>query len=59
MLHHVLSQRLPTAMCTIYYPRLPDPILQRLAVTALAIFNDVIIRRHCGGRASAGLAANL
>ena len=44
MLHHVLSQRLPTAVCTIYYPLLPDPILQRLAVTALAIFNDVIIR---------------
>lgn len=44
MLRHVLSYRLPTAVCTVYYPRLPDPMLQRLAVTALAIFNDVIIR---------------
>lgn len=44
MLHHVLSQRLPTAVCTVYYPRLPDPMLQRLAVIALSIFNDVIIK---------------
>jgi hypothetical protein len=44
MLHHILNQRLPAAVCTVYYPRLPDPMLQRLAVTALAIFNDVIIR---------------
>ena len=44
MLQHVLSYRLPTAVCSIYYPHLPDPMLQRLAVTALAIFNDVIIR---------------
>lgn len=44
MLQRVLSYRLPTAVCSIYYPRLPDPVLQRLAVTALAIFNDVIIR---------------
>ena len=44
MLQHVLSYRLPTAVCSVYYPRLPDPMLQRLAVTALAIFNDVIIK---------------
>jgi hypothetical protein len=44
MLQHVFSYRLPTAVCSIYYPRLPDPVLQRLAVTALVIFNDVIIR---------------
>jgi hypothetical protein len=44
MLQHVLSYGLPTAVCTVYYPRLPDPMLQRLAVTALTIFNDVIIR---------------
>lgn len=44
MLQLVLSYRLPTVVCSIYYPRLPDPVLQRLAVTALAIFNDVIIR---------------
>jgi len=44
MLQQVLNCRLPTAVCTVYYPRLPDPMLQRLAVTALTIFNDVIIR---------------
>jgi hypothetical protein len=44
MLQRVLSYRLPTAVCSVYYPVLPDPMLQRLAVTALAIFNDVIIR---------------
>jgi hypothetical protein len=35
---------LPTAVCTIYYPRFPEPDLQRLAVTALSVFNDCIIR---------------
>jgi hypothetical protein len=44
MLHQVLRRQLPTAVCTVYYPRLPDPMLQRLAVTALSIFNDVIIK---------------
>ena len=43
MLDHVMSRRLPAAVCTVYYPQLPDPMLQKLAVTALAIFNDVII----------------
>lgn len=45
MLDEILSRRLPTAICTIYYPRLSDPALQRIAVTALTIFNDVIIRQ--------------
>jgi len=45
MLQHVLNHHLPTAVCSVYYPLLPDPVLQRLAVTALAIFNDVIIRQ--------------
>jgi lysophospholipase L1-like esterase len=44
MLGQVLARRLPTAVCTIYYPRFPDAALQRLAVTALASFNDCIIR---------------
>jgi hypothetical protein len=34
----------PAAVCTVYYPRFPDPLLQRLAVTALTVFNDAIIR---------------
>jgi lysophospholipase L1-like esterase len=44
MLVEVLSRGLPTAICTIYYPRFPDPTLQEVAVTALAVFNDCIVR---------------
>ena len=43
-LWRVLSVKLPTAVCTVYYPRFPDPALQRIAVAALASFNDIIIR---------------
>jgi lysophospholipase L1-like esterase len=44
MLTEVLAQGLPTAICTIYYPRFPDATLQKIAVTALTVFNDCIIR---------------
>ena len=44
MLNAVLAYGLPTAICTIYYPRFPDPDLQKIAVTALTVFNDCIIR---------------
>ena len=44
MLETVLSHRLAVAICTIYYPDFPDPQLQRIAVTALTVFNDCIIR---------------
>jgi lysophospholipase L1-like esterase len=44
MLTGVLAYRLPTAICTIYYPRFSDPDLQKVAVTALTVFNDCIIR---------------
>ncbi|HKQ52180.1 MAG TPA: GDSL-type esterase/lipase family protein [Pyrinomonadaceae bacterium] len=44
MLDGVLSLSLPTAVCTIYYPQLPDASLRRLAVTALTVFNDCILR---------------
>ena len=44
MLRAVLSRQLPTALCTIYYPRFPEPDFQRVAVTALTVFNDCIIR---------------
>ena len=44
MLDRVLDRRLPTALCTIYDARFPDPQEQRLVVTALSIFNDVISR---------------
>jgi lysophospholipase L1-like esterase len=46
--HHLvqaaLQHALPTALCTIYYPCFPVPVVQRLAITALTVFNDVIIR---------------
>lgn len=44
MLQEVLSYRLKTVVCTVYYPRFADRLLQRIAVAALTIFNDVIIR---------------
>lgn len=44
MMGHLLARRLPIAVCTIYYPRFPDETMQRLAVAALASFNDCIIR---------------
>lgn len=44
MLTEVLAQGLPTALCTVYYPRFPEAALQRMAVTALTVFNDCIIR---------------
>ncbi len=44
MLAEVLALGLPTAICTIYYPRFPEATLQRIAVTALTVFNDSIIR---------------
>ncbi len=44
MLAAVLKPGLPTAICTIYDPRFPNYRLQRLAVTALALFNNAILR---------------
>lgn len=44
MLIDVLSLGLPTAICTVYYPRFPDSFINRAACMALGIFNDVIIR---------------
>ncbi|HZG64421.1 MAG TPA: SGNH/GDSL hydrolase family protein [Rubrobacteraceae bacterium] len=44
MLTEVLAQGLPTAVCSVYYPRFPEATLQRMAVTALTVFNDCIIR---------------
>ena len=44
MLDAVLARGLPTALCTVYEPRFPDPRLQRLAITALTLFNDPIVR---------------
>ena len=44
MLAEALAHELPTAICTIYYPRFPDPTLQKVAVAGLTVFNDSIVR---------------
>lgn len=44
MLDALLGRGLPAAVCTIYDPRFPDPVRQRLAVAGLALFNDAIAR---------------
>ena len=44
MLDAIQPRMLPTAVCTIYDPRFPDPARQRLAIAGLALFNDVIAR---------------
>lgn len=45
MLQAVLSLKKPTAVCTIYYPQIPEAFAQKISVAALATFNDVIIKR--------------
>lgn len=44
LISKILSYEHPTAVCTIYYPRFEEPELQRIAITALSLFNDCIIR---------------
>jgi lysophospholipase L1-like esterase len=48
MLDELRSTGKPSAVCTIYYPRMEDPVVQRLAVAALSTFNDVITRAAFG-----------
>ena len=50
MLDAALRRGLPVAVCTIYDPRFPEPGRRRVAVVALAAFNDVITREAfaCG-----------
>jgi hypothetical protein len=44
MLRHVLQPHLPTALCTVYNGNFPDPAMQRLARSAMAVFDDRILR---------------
>ncbi|WP_284736076.1 SGNH/GDSL hydrolase family protein [Dongia deserti] len=44
MVEAVVGRKLATAFCTIYDPRYSDPIERRVATTALAVINDVIVR---------------
>lgn len=43
MLQEILRFGLPTAVCMIYNPRFPDPVLQRLALKVLPLLNDAIL----------------
>ena len=45
LLRNILSLGIPTAICTIYNPNYPESTYQRIGVSALTIFNDVIIRQ--------------
>jgi len=45
MLQAVLSLNKPTCVCTIYYPRMPEVFAQKIAIAALATFNDIIIKQ--------------
>jgi lysophospholipase L1-like esterase len=44
MIEFLLRRRLPLTICTIYNGNFPDPRFQRIASTALRVFNDVIVR---------------
>jgi hypothetical protein len=44
MLEEVAKRSLPTAVCTIYEPRFPDPPQRRVTATALTVLNDAITR---------------
>ena len=44
MLAAVLRRGLPVTVCTIYNGSFPDALMQRLASTALTVFNDAIMR---------------
>jgi hypothetical protein len=44
MLDVLLGRGLPAAVCTVYDPRFPGPERRRVAIVALATFNDVITR---------------
>ncbi|MGL5795386.1 MAG: SGNH/GDSL hydrolase family protein [Waterburya sp.] len=45
LLTKILSFNLPTVICTIYYPNHSELLDRRIAIAALATFNDVIIRQ--------------
>jgi hypothetical protein len=44
----ILAIGLPTALCTIYDVRYPDPEQRRMAIMALGVINDCIIREAAG-----------
>ena len=49
VLQALRGHELPLTLCTIYEGNFPDARMQRLAATALTMFNDVIVRSALGG----------
>jgi lysophospholipase L1-like esterase len=43
MLEELAATKIPATVCTIYQPRFDQPVLQRVALMALSLFNDVIV----------------
>jgi hypothetical protein len=50
MLALVLRRGLPVTVCTIYNGNFGDPLMQKVASTALTVFNDAILRAAIGTR---------
>jgi lysophospholipase L1-like esterase len=44
LIGRLLNRKLPLTVCTIYNGNFPDPFFQRVATTALCVFNDAIVR---------------
>jgi hypothetical protein len=44
LIRQLLEPGLPLTICTIYSGNFPDPEFQRIAATALCVFNDAILR---------------
>ena len=44
MMDAAARYKLPTAVCTVYDPRYPEPLRKRLSSLALSVINDVITR---------------
>jgi hypothetical protein len=52
LIEAALASRLPTLICAMWQPRYPEPVRQRAASAALALFNDRIFRRAIEARIS-------
>ncbi|MCU0515226.1 MAG: SGNH/GDSL hydrolase family protein [Anaerolineae bacterium] len=50
LLDNLRGLQRPLLVCTLYEPHFPDELIQRLAVTALALFNDAILREAAHAR---------
>jgi hypothetical protein len=44
LIQRLLERELPVTACTVYNGNFPDPGFQRVAATALCVFNDAILR---------------